>query len=326
MKTKKALSQQFSGVDVCKDHLDVAVIPCGAYFTESNDDAGVKRISSRLKKHDITLVVVEATGGYERRLLDSISEAGVPVALVNPRQTRDFARAEGLLAKTDKLDAMLLARFADKMRPAVTARQNKEDQEYAALVSRRDQLVGDRAREKARLDKTWFDWERTSVEAHIHWLDERISELEAEIERRGGGDDDRGRKRRLLRSVPGVGAVVSATLLASLPELGSLDGRQISALAGVAPLNKDSGKRTGHRRVWGGRSSVRSKLYMAAVCAIRFNPVIKKFYERLTASGKVFKVAITACMRKLLVILNAMIRDNSTWGAPKKKEIYAVAV
>lgn len=324
MKTKKALTQLFSGVDVAKDHLDVAVPP-GEYFTELNDDAGVNRTSSRLKKYGVTLVVVEATGGYERRLMAALSKAGVPTALVNPRQTRDFARAEGLLAKTDKLDAMLLARFADKMRPAVTVAKSKEDQEYAALVSRRDQLVGGRSREKARLDKTWFEWERASVEAHIRWLDERIAELEAEIERRGEGDDERGRKGRLLRSVPGIGAVVSATLLASLPELGSLDGRQISALAGLAPLNKDSGRRTGHRRVWGGRSSVRSKLYMAAVCAIRFNPVIKAFYERLIASGKVFKVAVTACMRKLLVILNAMIRDDSAWGAPKKREIYATA-
>lgn len=326
MKTKRTLTQQFSGVDVAKDHLDVAVIPQGSYFTEPNNDAGVKRICSRLKKSGVTLVVIEATGGYERRLLNSMSEAGVPAALVNPRQTRDFARAEGLLAKTDKLDAMSLARFADKMRPTVTAPRNKEDQEFAALVSRRDQLVGDRAREKARLDKTWFDWERTSVEAHIRWLDERIAELDAQIERRVGGDDDRGRKGRLLRSVPGVGEVVSSTLLAYLPELGSLEGPQISALAGVAPLNKDSGKRTGYRRIWGGRSSVRSKLYMAVVCGIRFNSVIKEFYERLIASGKVFKVAITACMRKLLVILNAMIRDGSTWGSPKKKEIYAVAV
>lgn len=320
MKTKV---ERFAGVDVAKDKVDVAVIPDGVHFTETNDAVGAGRVSSRLKKAGVALVVLEATGGYERTVFYRLAESGVPTSVVNPRQTRDFARAEGLLAKTDKLDAALLARFADKMRPAATIAKSMKDREYEALVSRRDQLVSDRAREKTRLDKTIFEWERASMEAHIRWLDERIAELDAQIEQRGEDDDDLCRKIRLLKSVPGVGPVVSAALLANMPELGSLDGREIAALAGVAPLNHDSGRRLGHRRVWGGRGHVRSKLYMAVVCAIRFNGVIKEFYERLIAGGKPFKVAITACMRKLLVILNAMIRDSSSWGAPKKRIFHA---
>lgn len=305
MKTKV---ERFAGVDVAKDKVDVAVIPDGVHFTETNDAVGAGRVSSRLKKAGVALVVLEATGGYERTVFYRLAESGVPTSVVNPRQTRDFARAEGLLAKTDKLDAALLARFADKMRPAATIAKSMKDREYEALVSRRDQLVSDRAREKTRL---------------VRWLDERIAELDAQIEQRGEDDDDLCRKIRLLKSVPGVGPVVSAALLANMPELGSLDGREIAALAGVAPLNHDSGRRLGHRRVWGGRGHVRSKLYMAVVCAIRFNGVIKEFYERLIAGGKPFKVAITACMRKLLVILNAMIRDSSSWGAPKKRIFHA---
>lgn len=324
MKTKK-ITERFAGVDVSKARLDVAVIPDDVYFQERNDGDGVKNIASRLKKYGITLVVVEATGGYERLLTQKLSEAKVPTALVNPRQTRNFARADGTLAKTDKLDAKLLARFADRMRPSPTTFASAEHTEYGALVSRRSQLVDDRAREKARLDKTRFRWERESIKSHIEWLDKQISELDKQIEQRGEDDEEMRRKSQLLRSVPGIGPVVVSAILAWLPELGKIGGQQISALVGLAPVNTDSGNKIAKRRVLGGRALVRCKMYMAAVSAIIYNPVIKTFYDRLIAAGKSYKVAITACMRKLLVILNAMVRDGSTWGSPKKNGISAGA-
>lgn len=316
-------ADRFAGVDVAKARLDVMVVPGEKYFTDTNDEAGTRRVASRLKRLGVKLTVLEATGGYERRLASELELAGLPAAVVNPRNARDFARAQGLLAKTDKLDAGVLAMYAERMKPEPTQPKNREDLEYSSLVSRRRQLVLDRAREKTRLEKTIFEWERESVEAHIKWLDEQIAQIEGKISERIKQDGQMKERNRLLRSVPGVGPVASATIMASLPELGGLGRNQISALAGLAPLNNDSGNCRGRRSVWGGRSDVRSALYMASVAAIVCNPVIKVFYDRLRASGKGGKVAVTACARKLLVILNAMARDGSAWNERRVREFHA---
>jgi transposase len=312
-------------VDVAKARLDVMVVPDGKYFADSNDEAGTKRVAGRLKRLGVQLTVLEATGGYERRLASQLELAGLPTAVVNPRNARDFARAQGLLAKTDKLDAGVLAMYAERMKPEPTRPKSREEMEYSSLVSRRRQLVLDRAREKTRLEKTIFEWERESVEAHIKWLDEQIAQIAGKISEHINHDDDLKERDRLLRSVPGVGPVTSATLTASLPELGKANKRQISALAGLAPLNNDSGSRRGRRSVHGGRIDVRCALYIAAVSAIACNPVIKVFYDRLRASGKGGKVAVTACARKLLVILNAMAKDGSAWDERRMREFHAIA-
>lgn len=319
----KVKADRFAGVDVAKARLDVMVIPDKKYFMEDNDEAGVKRVAARLKRLGVKLTVIEATGGYERRLAWGLALAGLATAVVNPRKTRDFARSSGLLAKTDKLDAGALAMYAERMKPEPTQPKSRAELEYSTLVSRRRQMVFDRAREKTRLEKTIFEWEKGSVEAHIKWLDEQIALIDKKISERISEDGQMSERDRLLRSVPGVGPVVSATLIACLPELGRLGKQQIAALAGLAPLNNDSGARRGRRSVWGGRIDVRCALYMAAVAAVACNPVIKVFYERLTAAGKAGKVAVTACMRKLLVILNAMVRDGSAWNAGFMKEVHA---
>lgn len=319
----KVKADRFAGVDVAKARLDVMVIPDGKYFMQGNDEAGTKRVVSRLKRLGVQLTVIEATGGYERRLASELELAGLSTAVVNPRNARDFARSQGLLAKTDKLDAGVLARYAERMKPEPTHQKSQAEREYSSLVSRRRQLVSDRAREKTRLEKSIFEWERESVEAHIKWLDEQIAQIEGKISERIKQDSQMNKRNRLLRSVPGVGPVASSTLMASLPELGGLGRNQISALAGLAPLNNDSGNRRGRRSVWGGRSDVRCALYMAAVAAIVCNPVIKVFYDRLRASGKGGKVALTACARKLLVILNAMAKDGSAWDERRWREFHA---
>ena len=321
----KVKADRFAGVDVAKARLDVMVVPDKKYFAQSNDEAGTKRVASRLKRLGVKLAVLEATGGYERRLASELELAGVATAVVNPRNARDFARSQGLLAKTDKLDAGVLAMYAERMKPDPTRQKSQAEFEYSSLVSRRRQLVSDRAREKTRLEKTIFEWEKESVSSHIKWLDEQITQIDGKISERIKQDGEMNKRNRLLRSVPGVGPVTSATLMASLPELGGLGRNQISALVGLAPLNNDSGNRRGHRSVWGGRSDVRCALYMAAVAAIACNPAIKVFYDRLRASGKGGKVAMTACARKLLVILNAMVKDGSAWDKGHRREFYAVA-
>jgi transposase len=322
---RRVKADRFAGVDVAKARLDVRIVPGEKYFMERNDEAGTRRVASRLKRLGVQLTVLEATGGYECRLASELELAGLPAAVVNPRNTRDFARSQGLLAKTDKLDAGVLAMYAERMKPEPTRPKSREELEYSSLVSRRRQLVLDRAREKTRLEKTIFEWERESVAAHIKWLDEQITQIEGKISERIKQDSEMNKRNRLLRSVPGVGPVASATLMASLPELGGLGRNQISALAGLAPLNNDSGNRRGRRSVWGGRSDVRCALYMAAVAAIVCNPVIKVFYDRLRGSGKGGKVAVTACARKLLVILNAMVRDGSAWNEKLMREVHAIA-
>jgi transposase len=300
------------GIDVAKARLDVAVRPSGEQWQAPNDEGGVAALVARLAPLAPALVVLEATGGLERLAAAALAAAGLPVAVVNPRPVRDFAKAVGQLAKTDALDAALLARFAEAVRPAPRPVPDAAQQALAALLARRRQAVGMLTAERQRLG-TALPAVRARVQAHVRWL-------EAEL---GALDDDLGQALRaspvwreredLLRSVPGVGPVVALTLLAELPELGALDRKRVAALVGLAPLNADSGTRRGKRLVWGGRSRVRAALYMAALVATRHNPVVQAFYQRLLAAGKAKKVALTACMHKLLLVLNAIVRSGTPW-------------
>jgi len=307
--------ETFIGIDVSKATLDVAIWQSDQYRKFSNDAKGIQELIAWLSELAPTLIVLEATGGYERLIVAELVLVGLPVAVVNPKRVRDFARSTGLLAKTDKLDAHVLAHFAAAVRPAVRPLHSEEEERLAALVSRRRQLIEMLTMEKNRLSNSHATM-RTHLQTHINWLMDEQKILEAEIDQFIQGTPLWKEKDELLRSVPGVGNVTSITILAELPELGTINRQEIAALVGVAPVNKDSGIKSGKRRVFGGRASVRSVLYMAALSATRFNRTIKAFYDRLIKAGKPFKVAITACMRKLLTILNAIIRHNQPWKQP----------
>lgn len=309
--------QIFVGIDVCKAWLDVAQTPApapGEALAQrvDNDEPGRAALVEQLKRLRPALVVVEATGGFETALASDLCAVGVPVAVVNPKRVRDFARAAGILAKTDRLDAQVLCEFAHRMRPQVHALPDEAQQEITELVDRRAQLVTMRAQEKTRL-ATVRPVARKSVREHIAWLDARIRQIERDLDGRLKDSPVYSPKYDLLDSVPGVGRVTVTTLLGRLPELGTLDRKRVAALVGVAPFADDSGRRRGQRYVQGGRIDVRCVLYMAALSAARCNPVIKPFFERLRAQGKPFKVALTACMRKLLVILNAILKTGQPW-------------
>jgi transposase len=307
-----------AGIDVSKQHLDVC------WFTDEqrlvNDASGWDELTAKLKGVDVDLVVIEATGGYERGLVCALQGAGIAVARVNPRQARDFAKSMGVLAKTDRVDARLLRDFADVLArhkdraKYITPVVEAERLELAAMMTRRRQLVEMRVAEGNRLDQSTKLTYR-SIKRVLRLLDQQIAEIDKEA------DDHLDRhfkdQRKLLDSVKGVGPVTILTLTSALPELGALQRRQIAKLVGVAPLADDSGQRKGPRRIWGGRSEVRSVIYMATLSAIRHNPAIQVFHSRLIAAGKPPKVAIVACMRKLLTILNAMLRDQTTWDAAK---------
>jgi transposase len=307
------MQQPFVGIDVSKARLDVAIRPQAAAFDEPNDPAGVAALVARLEALAPALIVVEATGGLETPLVVALAAARLPVAVVNPRQARDFARAVGRLAKTDRIDAEVLAHFADAVRPAVRPLPDDDARRLDALVARRRQLVEMRTAEMNRLGSTTAPVIRLDLEAHIAYLAGQIDSLDGELQRAIEASDAWKGKDDLLRGVPGVGKVVSRTILATLPELGTLSNKRISALVGVAPVARDSGTLKGRRCVAGGRGPVRAVLYMAALTAKRFNPVLKAFYDRLTAAGKPPKVALTAVMRKLLTILNAMVRHGRPW-------------
>lgn len=308
------MTEIFAGIDVSKQRLDIAVQ--GAHsrqWSVEHNEAGILDLALELKKIAPTLLVLEATGGLETRLVAALASAGVQLAVVNPRQVRDFARAMGELAKTDEIDARILAMFAERIRPEVRALPDEDARELDALMTRRKQLVDIRVGEKNRLYQAPSSAVRASIEAHIAWLDARISEVDEDLQKRIQASDLWREKDDLLRSAPGVGPTVSLTLLAGVPELGTLNRQKISKLVGVAPLNRDSGQLRGQRRIWGGRSDVRTVLYMSTLSAIRYNPVIRAFYQRLLARGKVKKVALVACMRKLLSILNRMLMDKTRW-------------
>ncbi len=310
---KKAV-EIFVGIDVSKAWLDIAVHEKGETFRASNDEAGIKSLMERLRKLKPALLVLEPTGGFEMLVVAELTQAGLPAVVVNAKRVRDFARATGQLAKTDKLDAKVLAHFGAAVRPAVRSLRSEQEEQLTALLTRRRQVVDMLTVEKNRLVTVRAKM-RSDIQAHIHWLSNSLKELDQEIKDFVEGTPLWKEKDALLQSVPGVGPVTSATLLGMLPELGRLNRQEIAALVGVAPVNKDSGKKHGKRRVYGGRADVRSVLYMAALAAKKFNPVIRKFYERLIHQGKEKKVALTACMRKLLVILNAMMHSNQSWRA-----------
>lgn len=304
----------FVGIDVSKDHWDVHLLPSGQAFRLQADEAGLQRLREVLHAHGCCQVIVEASGGYEERLAAELIDAGHHVARVNPRQVRDFARGLGLLAKNDRIDARVLALFMQKVQPRRSEKKPEKQAQLADLVGRRRQLVQMKTAEQNRLGQAQRQV-RKSISRMLDQLRAEIRELDAELARLIDEDDDLSEQVARLMSVPGVGPVVSRTLAAELPEMGKLNRQEISALVGVAPFDRDSGRFRGRRTIWGGRASVRAALYMASVSARRCNPVIRAFAERLQKSGKPFKVVITACMRKLLVILNTIVRNQTVWNA-----------
>jgi transposase len=306
----------FVGVDVSEAQLDVCLLPGGSRAGFSRDRRGIARLVGWLASQPRLLVVVEATGGLERGLTAALEQAGIAVAVINPRQIRDFARAAGLLAKTDRLDAYALALYGERLRPAPRPPRSAADQALAALVLRRRQLARLIEAERNRARRAEEPAVLASIEALLGWLETALGALEEQIAARLASHSLWRERAALLTSVPGVGKVTVATLLALLPELGQLDRRAIAALVGVAPFARDSGLMKGRRTIWGGREAVRAVLYMAALVAVRHNPVLRAFYQRLVAAGKAKKLALTAAMRKLLVILNAMLRDRQPWRAP----------
>jgi len=303
----------FVGIDVAKASLDVAVHPTTERWTLAYTEREVAGLLSRLAALAPALVVLEATGGLEGPLVGALAAAGLPVVVVNPRQVRDFAKATGLLAKTDALDAAVLAHFAAAVRPTPRALPDAATQALAALVTRRRQLVAMLTAERNRLSSAPRAL-RAEIQAHITWLQRRLGRLDEDLHQAIRTSPAWRAQDDLLQSVPGVGPVLARTLLASLPELGTLNRKAIAALVGVAPLNRDSGTRQGRRMVWGGRAAVRAVLYMGTLVAVRHNPVLRAFYQRLRAVGKLPKVALTACMRKLLTILNAMLKQQTRWN------------
>jgi len=301
------------GIDVSKAMLDVAVRPAGMTLRFTNDEAGIVALVAEMKGLTPALIVLEATGGFETSSAAALAAASLPVAVVNPRQVRDFAKATGRLAKTDTLDATMLAHFGDVIRPAVRPIKDADLQALEALTTRRRQLLGMLTAEQNRLPMASAQT-RKDILQHIAWLKKRLKDIDAQTTRRIKESPLWLAKDRLLQSVPGIGQITSSILLTALPELGKLNRREIAALVGLAPFNRDSGTLHGKRSVWGGRAEVRSALYMATLVAARFNAVIRDFYTRLCAAGKPPKVALTACMRKLLTILNAMLKANTTWA------------
>lgn len=302
----------YVGIDVSKDALDVAVSPTGGAWRARQDGPGVRGMVRRVLRLRPALVVLEATGGYERAAVAALHAVGLSVAVVNPRQVRDFARASGRLAKTDRLDAQLLALFAERMQPPPQPAPDPRKAALEELTARRRQLVEGLTAERNRLDRT-TGVTRRSVEAHIHWLQDELGRIEAQIQQALAQVPEYRQKEQLLQTVPAVGPVLTMTLIADLPELGTIQGKKIAALAGVAPLNRDSGTLQGKRTVWGGRPTVRAALYMATLVATRHNPVIRAFYQRLCLAGKAKKAALTACMRKFLLILNAIVSHGIPW-------------
>lgn len=304
----------YVGIDVSKAVLDVAVTPSNEAWSVPNTAEGMHRLVEKLGGMSPRLIVLEATGGLERRAVAALAAAGLPVVAVNPRQVRDFAKATGKLAKTDAIDAAILALFADRIRPQLRPLRDAETQELEALVVRRRQVVDMISAEKNRLSAAPPSKRvRTAIGRTIKWFEKQLEEIDSDIDSAIKGSSAWREKDDLLQSVPGVGKVLSRTLLSLVPELGTLGKKQLAALVGVAPLNCDSGTQRGRRSVWGGRAHVRAVLYMGALVAARFNPTMKAFHARLRASGKLPKVALVACMRKLLTILNAIVRDRTPW-------------
>jgi len=309
------MTKQVIGIDVGKEELDVGVAGEKQVRVWANDEAGRAELSDWVVKQAASLVVVEASGGYEAALVSELVDRNQAVALVNPSRVRAFARAEGILAKTDKIDARVIARFGAIMKPQARVRRDEAQVALNEQVTRRRQLVLMLTAEKNRRD-TASPAMRAHIASHMAWLQAEIEALEEQISQAIKSNPAWAETAKQVESVPGVGFITAATLVADLPELGQLNRQKIAALVGVAPFNRDSGKHRGKRRIFGGRTSVRSVLFMATLSAIRHNPVIKEFYQRLLAKGKLKKVALTACMRKLLVILNTMVKNGQVWNPP----------
>jgi len=306
------------GIDVSKDTLDVCLLQQNQTFTVDNHYTGVDQIIRRLKPLKGCLVVLEATGGYEIPVAASLHDAGFDVAVVNPRQVRDFARSVGQLAKTDSIDAQIIARFAQATDPQPKPTLSTEHLMLKELVTRRRQLIDMRTADKNRLGIVNSREVRKDLTDHIRWLDKRIDRIDKDLGQIIRNSPVWREKDNLLKSVPGVGDTLSRTLLAAVPELGRTNRREIAKLVGLAPLNRDSGKMRGRRTIWGGRGSVRAALYMATLSATRYNPVIASLYQRLLDAGKDKKLALTACMRKLLTILNVILKTYVPWSPEKR--------
>jgi transposase len=305
----------FVGIDISKARLDVAVLPGAELWSVPNSDEGLDELLAKLQKvGPPTSVVMEATGGLERRILAALAAVGLPVVAINPRNARDFARSMGLVAKTDRIDARILALFAERIRPNCRPLPDEQTRELQDLISRRRQMVEMLVAEQNRLVSADSSKVRREIKTHIDWLKKRINIVDYDLDQSIKNSDAWQAKTDLLKSVPGVGRVTALTFLTQLPELGTLSHKQIAALVGVAPFNWDSGTLRGKRRVWGGRAGIRSVLYMATLAAIRFNPPLKAFYGRLREAGKLPKVALVAAMRKLLTILNAIARTKRPWS------------
>jgi transposase len=302
----------FVGIDVSKARLDVGVRPSDERTSVPYDAHGITTLIAQLTQVQPTRIVLEATGGLERPLVRALVDAALPVIVVNPRQVRDFAKATGQLAKTDTLDAQVLARFAEVIQPSLRMIPDAQTQELAALLARRRQVLAMQGAEQNRLDRA-PDRVRKRIEVHLRWLRAELARLDADLDDLIQQSPMWREREDLLQSVPGIGPVMSRTMLAELPELGRLNRKQIAALVGVAPFNRDSGRLRGHRTIWGGRAPVRRALYMAALVATRWNPVIRLFYQRLRTAGKAPKVALVAAMRKLLTMLNAMVHTGTPW-------------
>lgn len=305
----------YVGIDVSKAKLDVAFHPSGEYMSVDNSPTGIQTLTNRLKEVSPALVVMEATGGYQMLAASTLAEASIPIVVVNPRQVRDFAKATGTLAKTDKIDANVLASFAEVIKPEQRTLPDRDQQTLAAMMARRHQLVEMLVAEKNRLGTAHLSL-RQEIQRHIEWLEACLKDLDKDMSQFIHNSTIWREKDDLLQSVPGVGPVVSKAILSQLPEIGTLDRRQIASLTGLAPFNHDSATIRGKRAIWGGRSHVRTSLFMAALTAIRCNPVIKAFYTRLIEAGKKPKVALTACMRKLITILNSIIQHKTPWQVP----------
>ena len=307
------MEQMFVGIDVAKDRLDVHVRPSGEAFSVARDGKGLDELVARLRKMDVALIVLEATGGFETMVAGALCAAGLPLAVVNPRQIRAFARAVGRLAKTDTLDAAVNAHFAEAVRPDPRPVPDEQTRSLGELITRRRQIVEMMTAERNRRERLTNRRMIKSVDRLLKALQRELSDLEADLDETIRGTPAWRETEDLLKSVPGIGDVIARTLIADLPELGTLDRKKIAALVGVAPFNRDSGTLRGKRTVWGGRANVRATLYMAALVASRHNPILRRFYQRLLKAGKPKKLALTAVMRKLLTILNAIVRDQTPW-------------
>ena len=306
-------SEIFVGIDVSKAQLDIALRPSGEKRSFANDKAGIKTLVAWLAKLQPTLIVLEATGGYERLVLRALVSAELPAVMVNPRQVRDFAKATGQLAKTDMIDAAILAHFAQVIRPQLRPLPDAVTLELRGLTARRRYFIETIGAENNRLEMA-SKTIRKSINDHVRTLERALERINKDLDRAIAHNPIWKDSEDRMRAVPGIGPVSSRTLLAELPELGTLDRKQIAALAGIAPFNRDSGSFKGRRSIWGGRAPVRCALYMATLVATTCNPVIRDFYKRLRAKGKLFKVALIACMRKLLTILNSMIKHKTRWS------------